>query len=141
MALIINRVTSVSTVDLPPLDQKPALYAELQLDGERLRTETEPTPQIGADVYPDWAIYVEKEAIWIEPGHFIDVALRIFDEDFEDADDKILITALAFDPIACQVIVGNTRVEGDLQGSSCTVTIPDLQGENGSARITLRASW
>ena len=141
LALVINRVASAPTVDLPPLDQKPALYADLELDGERFRTETEQTPQIGANIYPGWALHVEKEAIWLEPGHFVSAALRIFDEDFEDADDKILLTSLAFDPIACYVNIGDTQVEGDRQGRSCTVTIPALQGENGSAGLTLTASW
>lgn len=141
LALIINHVTSAPTVDLPPLDQRPALYAELELDGERIRTDLEQTPQIGSSIYPDWALYVDKDAIWIERGHFIDAAIRIFDEDTEDADDKILLTALAFDPIACHLTIGDAQVEGDRQGSFCHITIPELQGENGRAKITLTADW
>lgn len=141
LALIINRVTGGSTLDLPPLNQRPFLYSELELDGERLRTETVETPQIGASIYPDWAIYVDKEAIWLERGHSIDAAIRIFDEDVADADDKILLTALAFDPIGCKVKIGDSQVEGDRQGSYCSVTISELQGENGTAKITLTADW
>lgn len=141
LALIINNVRSGPTVDLPPLDQKPALYAELELDGERLTTGTERPAQIGASIYPDWAIYVEKEAIWIERGHPIAAAVRIFDQDTEDADDKILLTALSFDPIACQVAIGDAQLEGDRQGSFCRITIAELLGENGQANITLTADW
>ena len=141
LALIINHVMSASTVDLPPLDQRPMLYAELELDGERIRTGLEQTPQIGSSIYPDWALYVDKDAIWIERGHFIDVAIRIFDEDSEDADDKILLTAIAFDPIACLLKIGDAQVDGDRQGSFCSITIPELQGENGQAKITLTADW
>ena len=141
LGLIINRVTAASTVDLPPLDQRPILYSELELDGERLSTGTVETPQIGASVYPDWAIYVDKEAVWLERGHYIDAVIRIFDEDEEDADDKILLTSLAFDPIACRVDIGSTQVEGDRQGSNCRVTLAELQGENGAAKITLTADW
>ena len=141
LALIINRVTGGSTLDLPPLNQRPFIYSELELDGERLRTGTVETPQIGASIYPDWAIYVDKEAIWLERGHSIDAAIRIFDEDVADADDKVLLTALAFDPIACKVKIGETDVEGDRQGSYCSVTISELQGENGTAKVTLTADW
>ena len=145
LALIVNHVTSGPTVDLPPLDQKPVLYAELTLDGERLRTGTEQTPQIGSRIYPDWALYVEKDAIWIERGHFIDATIRIFDQDDGDADDKVLLAAIAFDPIACQANLGanveDIQLEGDRQGSTCSLTIPELQGENGQAKITLTSAW
>ena len=141
LALIINRVTPGPTLDLPPLNQRPLLYSELELDSERLRTGTVETPQIGSSVYPDWAIYVEKEAIWLERGHLLDAAIRIFDQDEDDADDKILLTSLAFDPIACQVTIGEVDVEGDRQGSYCSVTIAELLGENGTAKFTLTADW
>lgn len=139
-SLIVNRVTGAPTLDLPPLDQRPLLYAELDLDGVQFTTEAVVTPQIGASIYPDWSLAVDKEAIWIERGHPIEATLRIFDAD-DDEDDKVLMSSFLFDPIACEVTVGSTALEGDRVGSACTVVISELRGVNGKARITLAANW
>lgn len=139
--MIVNQVTASPRLDLPPLDQRPTLYAELGLDNESAITSTVETPQIGASAYPDWSIQLYKERVWIEPGHPVVASLRIFDQDQDDADDKVLVRALNFDPIACRVGQGQTAVRGDRTGSSCVLEIPDLQGENGSVRITLTSQW
>ena len=139
--LTVNRVTAVPTLDLPPLNQRPSLYAELTLDDQSTTTALIDTPQIGASVYPGWSIRVDKERVWVEPGHPIAAAIRIFDQDETDADDKVLLGALLFDPVTCAVSVGDTTVEGDRNNQRCTVTIPTLQGEYGSARVTLTATW
>lgn len=139
--MTISRVTGLPTLDLPPLNQRPTMYAELGLDNETLITNTVDTPQIGASAYPDWSIEFEKERAWIEPGHPIIASIRIFDQDQGNADDKVLLRAIAFDPVACRVGTGENAVRGDRAGSRCTLEIPNLQGENGSARITLTAQW
>ncbi|NER00787.1 MAG: hypothetical protein F6K30_29515 [Cyanothece sp. SIO2G6] len=139
--MIINRVTGMPTLDLPPLSQRPTMYAELGLDTQTVVTSTVDTPQIGASAYPDWSIQFEKEWAWIEPGHPIVASIRIFDRDQGDADDKVLLRALDFDPVACRIGTGADAVRGDRVGSRCILEIPNLQGENGSARITLVAQW
>ncbi|NET50055.1 MAG: hypothetical protein F6K09_15315 [Merismopedia sp. SIO2A8] len=139
--LIINRVTAPPTLDLPPLNQRPTVYAQLELDDQAIVTGTVETPQIGADVYPAWALQVDKDRVWTEPGHPITAIVRIFDQDSDDADDKVLIRAIAFDPFACSAAFGTDLLRGDRVGSLCTVTIPSLQGESGSAWITLTAQW
>lgn len=139
--MIVNRVTGAPTLDLPPLGQRPTMYAELGLDAQTITTSTVETPRIGASAYPDWSIQFEKERAWIEPGHPIIASIRIFDQDQGDADDKVVLRAVAFDPVACRVGTGEDAVRGDRVGSRCTLEIPNLEGENGSARITLTAQW
>lgn len=141
LGLMINRVTATSSLDLPPLDQRPSLYATIELDGRTLTTDTNTTPQIGASIYPDWSITIVNETMWFERGHQISATVRIFDHDPDDADDKVLLTSMTFDPIACRVWIGNVLIEGDRQGRSCSNDLTDIQGVDGSANLTLTSAW
>lgn len=141
LGLTINRVTAAATLDLPPLDQRPTLYATLELDGSVLTTDTNTTPYIGASIYPDWGLTVSKETMWLQRGHLIPATVRIFDQDADDADDKVLLASMLFDPIACHIVMGDDSIDGDRDGRSCSVGLTDIRGENGSVNLTLTSNW
>ncbi|MEM7771385.1 MAG: hypothetical protein AAF327_12870 [Cyanobacteria bacterium P01_A01_bin.37] len=139
----VNRVWGNPTVDLPPQRQRPDLYAELAMLGQQVRTPVEPTPRINEDIYPEWRLSAAAERAWLEPGHPIDISVRIFDED-DDDDDKVLFSNLVLDPYTCEVFIGEEQVVPGAwinARSTCVVSIPDLRSETGSAALTISTQW
>ncbi|MEL6224891.1 MAG: hypothetical protein AAFR31_19845 [Cyanobacteria bacterium J06627_8] len=141
--LSVNRVWGSPTVDLPPQRQRPDLYAELSVLGQQILTPVEPTPRINEDVYPEWRLSATAERVWLEPGHPIELSIRIFDQD-EDEDDKVLFSNLLLDPYLCEISIGDDQtVTGAWinDRSTCVISIPDLRSETGSAAITVSTQW
>ncbi|MEB3211929.1 MAG: hypothetical protein VKL39_11270 [Leptolyngbyaceae bacterium] len=141
--LSVNRVWGNPIVDLPPQRQRPDLYAELSILGQQILTPVEPTPRINEDIYPDWRLSAAAERVWLEPGHPIEISIRIFDQD-EDEDDKVLFSNLLLDPYACEISVGEEQIVTGAwinDRSTCVISIPDLRSETGSAAITVSTQW
>ncbi|MGF1496575.1 MAG: hypothetical protein ACFB8W_07075 [Elainellaceae cyanobacterium] len=143
LQLAVNQAFGEPALDLPPHDQRPVLYAELTLGTDVVITPTLATPRINESIFPEWVINTAEERLPLEPGHSVEAAVRIFDQDETDQDDKVLLTVLRFDPFLCAATLGEQTIAGVWieAGSTCIVSIPDVQSEMGAAAFTLSAQW
>ena len=145
LQLYVRQVTPSASLDLPPLDQRPAVYAELTLDGQQRVTEAIAPERIGDSIYPNWGLSARRRAALLAPGSATQVIIRAYDRDseLEDiVDDKVLLTAIQFDPYACAASINAFEVAGRWQDeATCVVPIDNLEGETGEMAVVLVARW
>ncbi|MEB3355792.1 MAG: hypothetical protein VKK04_03540 [Synechococcales bacterium] len=143
LQLAVNQASGKPVLDLPPHNQRPVLYAELALSNEVFVTPTLATPRINESIFPEWVINTAEERLPLEPGHTVEASVRIFDQDEADEDDKVLLAVLRFDPFLCAATLGEQTITGVWieSGSTCIVSVPDVQSEMGTATFTLSAQW
>ncbi|MGJ3244542.1 MAG: hypothetical protein ACFE0I_00490 [Elainellaceae cyanobacterium] len=140
--ILIQEVWGSPTLDLPPGNQRPDLYAVIQLANQRLVTPTLTIPRINHRIAPNWTLSTPYTLDPLRQNHEVVADVRIFDAD-SDADDKVLLTALYFEPTLCQVRVGEQQFTGQWTNDrqTCTVPIPQLTSERGAIVLTLSARW
>ncbi|MGB3616280.1 MAG: hypothetical protein WBA10_20985 [Elainellaceae cyanobacterium] len=145
LQLYVRQVTPSAGLDLPPLDQKPAVYAELTLDNQRRTTAAIAPERIGDSIYPNWGLSARRDAPRLEPGHPVQVIIRTFDQDSElddIVDDKVVLTAIQFDPFACEASVNAFDLAGRWQDDvTCVLPIDRVESETGSLSLVLAARW
>ncbi|MEO0410181.1 MAG: hypothetical protein AAF289_22775 [Cyanobacteria bacterium P01_A01_bin.135] len=145
LQLYVRQLTPSAGLDLPPLDQRPAVYAELSLDGQQRTTEAIAPERIGDSIYPNWGLSARRPAPQLAPGDAAAVVIRAFDRDseLEDiVDDKVLLAALEFDPYTCEAVTNAVALTGRWQDeATCVLPIDTLEGETGEMSIVLAARW
>lgn len=145
LQLYVRQVTPSAGLDLPPLDQRPAVYAELSLDGQQRTTPAIAPERIGDSIFPDWGLSARRPSPQLAPGDPAEVIIRAFDRDseLEDiVDDKVLLTALQFDPYSCSVVSNAVELVGRWQDpATCVMPINKIEGETGEMSIVLAARW
>ncbi|HHP7244508.1 MAG TPA: hypothetical protein ACFE0H_07465 [Elainellaceae cyanobacterium] len=140
--ILIQEVWGSPTLDLPPGNQRPDLYAVIQLANQRLVTPTLTIPRINYRIAPNWTLSTPYTLDPLRQTHEIVADVRIFDAD-SDADDKVLLTALYFEPTLCRVRVGEQQFAGQWENNrqTCIVPVPQLTSEMGAVVLTLTAQW
>ncbi len=140
--LLISEVWGNPTLDLPPGNQRPDLYAVLRLNGEEHRTPIVTVPRINAAIFPDWAFSTVREPDFLRRDHTMQADIRIFDAD-ATADEKVLLAALEFNPVTCAVTMGEQAFAGRWRNgrSRCVVQIPRLTSAQGYVALQLIGDW
>jgi len=145
LQLYVRQVTPSPGLDLPPLDQKPAVYAELTLDDQQRTTNAIAPERIGDSIYPNWGLSARRSSPQLEPGHPAQVIIRAFDQDseLEDiVDDKVVLTAIQFDPFTCEAAINASELEGRWQDDvTCVLPIDSIESEAGRLSVVLAARW
>ncbi len=145
LQLYVLEVTPSPGLDLPPLEQRPAVYAELAL-GNQQRTTLAIAPEvIGDSVFPNWGLSARQDAPRLAPGHPTQIIIRVFDQDseLEDIiDDKVVQTAIQFDPYACEASINAFDLTGRWQDDvTCVLPIDTIESEGGTMGVVLAARW
>jgi hypothetical protein len=141
--LLVDEVWGNPTLDLPPGNQRPDLYAVLGLDSDEQRTPTVTVPRINSSIFPDdWSLSIVRDPDFLRQDHTVNADIRIFDAD-ATADEKVLLVAMTFDPVACAVDIGDQTFSGQWRNerSLCIVQIPQLASEHGYAAIRIIGAW
>lgn len=145
LQLYVLQVTPSAALDLPPLDQRPAVYADLTLGNQRRITPTLAPERIGDSVYPNWGLSARRASPRLGPGQPIQAIIQVFDQDSEIEDiidDKVVQTAIQFDPFACEASINAYELTGRWQDDiTCVLPIDTIESEAGSMGVVLAARW
>ncbi|MGF1513374.1 MAG: hypothetical protein ACFB5Z_06730 [Elainellaceae cyanobacterium] len=145
LQLYVLQVTPNAGLDLPPLDQQPAVYADLTLGNQQRTTPAIAPERIGDSVYPNWGLSARQRSPRLESGYPTQVIVQVFDQDseLEDIiDDKVVQTAIQFDPFACAASINAYDLAGRWQDDvTCVLPIDTIESDRGTMGIVLAARW
>lgn len=145
LQLYVLQVTPSAALDLPPLEQRPAVYADLTLGDQRRITPAVAPERIGDSIFPNWGLSARRTSPPLAPGRPTQVIIQVFDRDseLEDIiDDKVVQTAIQFDPFACEAAINAFELVGRWQDDvTCVLPIDTIESEAGSMAVVLAARW